>query len=105
MEYLFLEPMPWTWVISDFVILLLSMYLVVRVLARSPHPLPVALEIFAFVFLYAGLFENMSGVQGSYTFGRSLVMLGDVPITVPLIEIDVLLIGLWMLEMMEIPTS
>ncbi len=85
-------------------ILLLSVYVLVRVLARSPHPLPVALEVFAFIFLYAGLYENMSGVQGSYTFGRSLVMLGDVPLTVPLIEIDVLLIGLWMLEKMEIPT-
>lgn len=74
MEYMFLEPMPWTWVLSDFVILLLSLYLLVGVLARSPHPLPVALEVFAFIFLYAGLYENMSRVQGSYTFGQTIFL-------------------------------
>jgi hypothetical protein len=63
----------------------------------------VLLECFGFVFLYASIFENFAVVNGWYVYGRSLLMIGDVPLSVPLIEMDVLVVGLWMLDKMHIP--
>jgi hypothetical protein len=63
----------------------------------------VILECLAFVMLYAGLFENFAVVQGWYVYGRSLLMFGDVPLSVPLLEMDVLILGLWLLEKMKMP--
>jgi hypothetical protein len=54
-------------------------------------------------FLYAAVFENFAVVQGWYVYGRSLLMIGDVPLSVPLIEMDVLIVGLWLLDKMQIP--
>ncbi|HEX2907751.1 MAG TPA: hypothetical protein VHO69_12860, partial [Phototrophicaceae bacterium] len=42
-------------------------------------------------------------VMGLYSYGRSLVMIGFVPASVPLIEVCVLLTGFWFLEKTTIP--
>jgi hypothetical protein len=76
---------------------------VLFIVRRSKHPVVVLLECFGFVFLYASIYENFAVVQGWYVYGRSLLMVGDVPFSVPLIEMDVLITGLWLLEKMEIP--
>lgn len=55
------------------------------------------------MFLYASLFENFAVVQGWYVYGESYLMVGDVPLSVPLIEMDVLLLGLWLLQKLQIP--
>ncbi len=68
------------------------------VVQRSRHPAVVLLECFGFVFLYASIFENFAVVNQWYVYGRSLLMIGDVPLSVPLIEMNVLVIGLWMLD-------
>ena len=63
----------------------------------------VFLELFAFVFLYASVYENAAIVMGLYSYGRSLVTIGFVPASVPLIEAGVLITGFWFLEKTSVP--
>lgn len=103
MQYVFQTPIPIPWLLADVLTLLISLLVMVFILRRARHPVSVMLEGFGFVFLYAGVFENFAVVNGWYVYGRSLLMLGDVPLSVPLIEMDVFLVGLWLLQKMEIP--
>jgi hypothetical protein len=103
MQYLFQHPMPVPWLIADLLTLLVSLLIVIFIVRKSKHPVVVLLECFGFVFLYAGIYENFAVVQGWYIYGRSILMIGDVPLSVPLMEMDVLITGLWLLEKMEIP--
>jgi hypothetical protein len=104
MQYLFGHPMPVPWLLADILTILITLLVVVFIVRKSRHPVAVLLESFAFVFLYASVYENFAVVQGWYVYGRSLLMIGDVPLSVPLIEVDVLVTVLWLLEKMEIPT-
>lgn len=103
MQYLFQHPIPVPWLLADLLTLFISLVVVLSALKRSNHPLVVLLECFGFVFLYASIYENFAVVQGWYMYGHSLLMIGDVPLSVPLIEMDVLITGLWLLEKMQIP--
>ena len=103
MQYLFQHQIPIPWLLADTVTLLLTLWVVIFIVRKSQHPAIHLLEGFCFVFLYAGIFENFAVVLGWYIYGRSLLMLGDVPLSVPLIEMDVLLLGLWMLDKMQVP--
>jgi hypothetical protein len=102
-QYLFQHPMPIPWLLADLLTVAVTLLVVVFIVLKSRHPAVVLLECFAFVFLYAAVFENFAVVQGWYVYGRSLLMIGDVPLSVPLIEMDVLVAGLWMLDKMRIP--
>jgi hypothetical protein len=103
MQYLFQHTIPIPWLLADILTLLLTLWVVAAVIKKHPYPAVALLECFGFVFLYASIFENFAVVQGWYIYGRSLLMIGDVPLSVPLIEMDVLLLGLWMLDKMQIP--
>jgi hypothetical protein len=103
MEYVFNHAIPSPWFLADLLTVLLSVLVIGFAIRRSRHPEMVVLECLAFVFLYAGLFENFAVVNGWYVYGRSLLMFGDVPLSVPLLEMDVLITGLWLLEKMDIP--
>jgi hypothetical protein len=103
MQYLFHTSIPIPWLLADILTILISLVVVVFVVQKSKHPVSVLLEGFGFVFLYASIFENFAVVQGWYVYGRSFLMIGDVPLSVPLIEMDVLLTSLWLLEKMRIP--
>jgi hypothetical protein len=103
MEYIFQTPIPLSWLFADILTVALSAVVLVFAIRRTRHPAPVLLECLAFVMLYAGMFENFAVVQGWYVYGRSLLMFGNVPLSVPLIEMDVLILGLWMLEKLRIP--
>jgi len=96
--------MPIPWFLADLLTVLVTMFVLVFVVRKSRHPESALLECFGFVFLYASIYENFAVVQGWYVYGRSLLMIGDVPLSVPLIEMDVLVTTLWLLEKMEIPT-
>jgi len=102
-EYVLHTPIPLPWLVADLVTLLISLLVVAFIIRKARHPISVILEGFAFVFLYAGLFENFAVVNGWYVYGRSLLMFGDVPLSVPLIEMDVFLVGLWLLQKMDVP--
>jgi hypothetical protein len=102
-EYVFDTPIPWQWRVADIITVLISLLVVAYVIRKASHPVSVMLEGFAFVFLYAGLFENFAVVNGWYVYGRSLLMFGDVPLSVPLVEMDVFLVGFRLLQKMDIP--
>ncbi|MGB8212352.1 MAG: hypothetical protein WCE68_02225 [Anaerolineales bacterium] len=95
--------MPVPWLLADILTILITLLVGIFIIQRSKHPVVVLLECFGFVFLYASIYENFAVVQGWYVYGRSLLMIGDVPLSVPLIEMDVLVTGLWLLEKMQIP--
>jgi hypothetical protein len=103
MQYLFQNLIPIPWLLADLLTLIVSLFLLAFVIKRSKYPIVILLEAFAFVFLYASIFENFAVVQGWYVYGRSLLMIGDVPLSVPLIEMCILVTGLWLLEKMQIP--
>jgi len=104
MQYLFHTPIPLPWLLGDVLTLLVSLLVLAFIVHNSKHPVSVLLEAFGFVFLYASIFENFAVVQGWYIYGRSFLMVGDVPLAVPLVEMDVFLVGLWLLQKMDIPT-
>ena len=103
MQYLFQHPMPVPWLLADILTILITLLVGIFIVRKSRHPVVAMLECFGFVFLYASIYENFAVVQGWYVYGRSLLMVGDVPLSVPLLEMDVLVTGLWLLEKMEIP--
>ena len=104
MQYLFQHPIAVPWLLADILTILVSLLVVVFIVKKSKHPVVVLLECFAFVLLYASVYENFAVVQGWYRYGHALMMLGDVPLSVPLLEMDVFITVLWLLEKMEIPT-
>jgi hypothetical protein len=103
MQYLFNTPIPSPWLLADLLTLLVTVLVVVFIVKKSKHPVVILLESFAFVFLYASVYENFAVVQGWYIYEHSLLRIGDVPLSVPLLEVDVLVTVLWLLEKMEIP--
>jgi hypothetical protein len=103
LDYIFVEPFPWPWMVQDIIVLLLSLLVLAFIIKRNKHPVFLTLEAFAFVFLYASIYENAAIVMGLYSYGRSLVMIGFVPASVPLIEVCVLITGFWFLEKTSLP--
>ena len=103
LDYIFAEPFPWPWLVQDIIALLLSLFVLAFIVRRSKHPVVLILEAFAFVFLYASIYENAAIVMGLYSYGRSFVMIGFVPASVPLIEVCVLITGFWFLEKTSLP--
>lgn len=103
MNYLFLEPFPWTWLVQDILALGLMVYVLIYLFKRQDHPVQKVLEVIAFIFLYASIYENAAIVMGLYSYGRSLNMIGFVPAAVPIIEVCVLVTGFWFLEKTKVP--
>jgi len=103
LKYIFKEPFPGTWLVQDLIALLLALFVLAFIIKRNKHPIVLILEAFAFVFLYASVYENAAIVMGLYSYGRSLVMIGFVPASVPLIEVCVLISGFWLLEKTSVP--
>jgi hypothetical protein len=103
LSYIYLEPFPLDWLIQDLIVLALTVLTLVFVARCEKRPGVVILEMAAFVFIYASIYENAAGVMGLYNFGRSLVMIGFVPASIPLIEVCVLITGFWFLEKTSLP--
>lgn len=101
--YIFLEPFPMEWLVQDIIAILLALFVLIFIVRREKRPVVVILEMFSFVFLYASIYENAAIVMGLYSYGRSLVMIGFVPASVPLIEACVLITGFWFLEKTTVP--
>jgi hypothetical protein len=103
LDYIFLEPFPLDWLVQDVIALLLAVFVLVFIFRREKRPAAVLLEMFAFIFIYASIYENAAVVMGLYSYGHSLVMIGFVPASVPVIEAGVLITGLWFLEKTVLP--
>jgi len=103
LEHIFIEPLPWVWLVADLLVLLLTLVLLFSILKREQHPIPRILEVFAFVFVYAAIYENAACVMGLYDYGRTFLMIGSVPASVPLIEAFILITGFWLLDKTTLP--
>jgi len=75
-----------SWVIQDLLVLFAGLLWLFFVLKNEKNPKSIILECVCFIFCYAAIYENLAGVMGWYGFGRSIVMIFNVPITVPLVE-------------------
>jgi hypothetical protein len=102
-DYLFIEPFPTVWLIQDIIAIALSVFILLYIIKREKRPFVLILESLCFIFLYASIYENAACVMGLYSYGRSLVMIGYIPASVPLIEAGVLVVGLWFLEKTSLP--
>jgi hypothetical protein len=103
LDYLFVEPFPLDWLVQDILALLLALFVLAFIIRREKRPIITILEMFGFIFLYASVYENAACVMGLYSYGRSLVMIGFVPASVPVIEAGVLITGFWFLEKTSVP--
>jgi hypothetical protein len=103
MQYLFATPIPVPWLLADLLTIAITILVMVYVVRKSRHPVAILLESIAIVLFYASVYENFAVVQGWYQYGHALLMVGDVPLSVPLLEVDVLITVLWLLEKMELP--
>jgi hypothetical protein len=92
-----------SWIIQDIIIIVLGILTVIYIIKNEERPIPILLEIVCFIFLYAGIYENLAMVVGWYGFGRSIVMVFNVPITVPLIEILFVYVGIKFGQALKIP--
>jgi len=72
LDYIFIEPFPGTWLVQDIIALLLSLFVLAIIIKRNKHPVVLILEAFAFVFLYASIYENAAIVMG-YTHMAGLL--------------------------------
>jgi hypothetical protein len=91
------------WVLQDLVILGLSLAALVFILRHEAHPESIILELFAFCFLYASVYENFATLQEWYGYGRSILMVFNVPFTIPLVEYLVVYSTLRLLERVKAP--
>ena len=90
------------WVIQDLIILILAVITVLFIIRKEEHPGPVILEFICFVFLDAAVFENFATLMGWYGYGRSILMIFNVPLTVPILEYLVIYSSLRILSAMNI---
>jgi hypothetical protein len=102
-DYIFVEPFPVVWLVQDVIAIALSLFVLFYIIKREKSPIILILEAFCFIFLYASIYENAACVMGLYSYGRSFVMIGYVPASVPLIEVCVMIVGLWFLEKTSLP--
>jgi len=96
--------MPVTWVIEDFIALAVTAVTILFIVSREERPAQIVLELFCFVLLYAGAYETIGTTLPLYHYGRSLIMIGNVPLAIPLMEYLVVYATLRMLEKMNVAT-
>jgi hypothetical protein len=91
------------WVIQDALILVVGMMTVLFILKKEPHPAVSIMEMVCYCFLYAGLFENLATLVNYYSYGQSIVMYFNVPLSVPVIEFLVVYVSLRLSDHMRLP--
>jgi hypothetical protein len=92
------------WIVQDLIVYLATLVTVIFIIRKEQHPEIILLEMVCFTFLYAAVYENFATLMGWYGYGRSLVMVGNVPLSVPMVEYIVVYSTLRMLDHMVIPT-
>ena len=91
------------WIAQDVMVLIATVATIIFIVRKEEHPESFLMEMFCFTFLYAAVFENFATIVGYYGYGRSLLMIFNVPLTVPLIEYLVLYAGLRLTAKMNMP--
>lgn len=96
--------MPFPWIIQDVLVLCTTLFVLIHAAKQSNDPKRTLLEFFAFTFCYAAVYENGATIAGLYDYGRSILMLGLVPFSVPALEFLVLYAALVLLDKFRVPT-
>lgn len=94
-----------TWVIEDIIIYVIAGAFIFYLLRQYPGRAPyLLLEFGAFVFLYASVYENLAvTIMHYYSYGPSLIMIGNTPLSIPLFEAVVFLGSLTLFERLRLP--
>jgi len=93
-----------TWIVQDIIVYLVATITVVFIIRHEKPPVSVILEFICFVLFYAAVFENFATLMGWYGYGRSVLMIFNVPASVPVMEYLVVYSGLRLADAMKIPT-
>lgn len=91
------------WVVEDLLIYVASVATIFYIVKREPQPIARLMEMFAFTTLASAVYENFATVQHLYGYGRSLIMIFNVPLSVPLFEYLVLYASLKIFEKAYVP--
>ncbi|MCX7028252.1 MAG: carotenoid biosynthesis protein [Spirochaetes bacterium] len=91
------------WVLEDLVVYILGAAVLLFIVRREKRPGSIILEMLSFCFLYAAVYENFATLMGWYGYGRSLLMIFNVPFSVPLVEYLVVYSTLRLLDRDGIP--
>ena len=92
-----------TWIIQDVIVYLFAVITLVFVVRHEKQAASVMLEFVCFVLLYAAVFENFATLMGWYGYGRSVLMIFNVPASVPVMEFMVVYGGLRLADSMKMP--
>jgi len=92
-----------TWVIQDVIVYLFAIVTMVFIVRHEKHPVSVILELICFVLLYAAVFENFAILMKWYGYGRSVLMIFNVPASVPVMEFMVVYGALRLADSMKMP--
>jgi len=91
------------WVVQDLIVYLVGILAVGFILKKEPHPQSILMEFLCFTFLYAAVYENFATRMGWYAYGPSLLMIANVPLSIPIIEYLVVYATLRLLGFTEMP--
>ena len=92
------------WVIEDVIIYIAAAATIFFIVKREPHPIARLMEMFAFSVLASAVYENLATINHFYGYGHSILMIGNVPLSVPLFEYMVLYASLKLFQRMKMPT-
>jgi hypothetical protein len=92
----------WQWIVMDVIVYLLAVILIVFIVKKEKHPAAILLEFICFVLLNAAVYENFATLMGWYGYGRSLIMIFNVPASVPVMEYIVVYAALRLADAMKI---
>lgn len=92
------------WVLQDILVYAVGLVVILFMLKHEEHPETTILELVAFCFLYAAVYENFATLMGWYGYGRSILMVFNVPLSVPLVEYLVVYSSLRLLALTKAPT-
>jgi hypothetical protein len=92
------------WVLQDALMFAVAIWLFVYIARHERHPVSISIEVGAFAVLYGGVYENLATAVGWYGYGRSLLMLFNVPLAVVLFEALVYYAALKLVDRMAVPT-
>jgi hypothetical protein len=92
------------WVIEDAIIYLAAAATIFHIVKHEAQPVARLMEMFAFSVLASAVYENLATLHHYYGYGRSLIMIFNVPLSVPLFEYLVLYASLRLFEHLRMPT-
>jgi hypothetical protein len=91
------------WIIQDLFVFAAALFTIFFIIRKEEHRESILMEMLCFVFLYAAVYENFATIVGYYAYGRSLLMVGNVPLSVPVVEYLVVYSMLRLLKHTEVP--